>query len=73
MGVSPPTRDGGSGRRSIGSFAEAKLAALGCVKIKLQILAGNESAQAFYETMGYAVEERIGMAPAIVGGRTRRP
>lgn len=33
--------------------AERALAALGCPKINLQVLAGNEAAQAFWRRMGY--------------------
>jgi ribosomal protein S18 acetylase RimI-like enzyme len=52
-------------RRDIGSrllaHAEQALTQLGCVKINLQVLGGNEAAQRFYETHGYAVEPRISM------------
>ena len=60
-GYQPPSAKVATQPSALLSFAEAKLAALGCVKINLQILGGNESAQAFYETMSYAVEERISM------------
>jgi ribosomal protein S18 acetylase RimI-like enzyme len=60
MAVHPDHR-----KRAIGSqllaFAEGRLALLGCVKINLQIMEGNEQVRAFYEANGYTVEERISM------------
>ncbi len=41
--------------------AEKRLWALGCVKINLQIRATNQGVAAFYQSLGYAVEERISM------------
>ena len=41
--------------------AERRLLALGCPKINLQVVAANASTAAFYEKLGYAVEERISM------------
>ena len=38
-----------------------RLAALGCVKINLQITGGNESVVPFYEAHGFAVEDRVSM------------
>ena len=52
-------------KKSLGSalltYAEKKLLALGCVKINLQIVDGNDSAVKFYETNGYTIEKRISM------------
>lgn len=41
--------------------AEQALAALGCVKINLQVRTGNEQVAAFYESIGYVVEPRVSM------------
>jgi ribosomal protein S18 acetylase RimI-like enzyme len=41
--------------------AEKELAALGCPKINLQVLASNAGVVAFYEKMGYRVEPRVSM------------
>ncbi len=41
--------------------AEQALATLGCLKINLQIVAGNEQVTSFYRTLGYKIEERISM------------
>ncbi len=52
-------------RRGIGSAlvreAEARLWALGCIKINLQIRVTNLAVAAFYRHLGYMVEERISM------------
>jgi ribosomal protein S18 acetylase RimI-like enzyme len=52
-------------RRNIGTLlvreAEERLKALGCTKINLQIRASNSGVTAFYEGLGYIVEERISM------------
>jgi ribosomal protein S18 acetylase RimI-like enzyme len=56
-------------REGVGSAllreVERRLLAMGCPKINLQVVADNASAAAFYETLGYAVEERISMGKAI--------
>lgn len=41
--------------------AEARLAALGCGKINLQVRDGNEAVVSFYERNGYLVERRMSM------------
>jgi len=52
-------------RQGIGSALlrrlEALLAGRGCMKVNLQVRASNAGAVAFYERLGYAVEERISM------------
>ena len=57
-------------RRSIGTslmrHVEQALTELGCAKINLQLLAGNAATVAFYQTLGYCVEERINMGKALV-------
>ncbi|MEN3941898.1 GNAT family acetyltransferase [Prosthecobacter sp. SYSU 5D2] len=51
--------------RDIGSnlvrHAEQALTRKGCLKINLQIMEGNEGVQAFYASLGYAVEVRVSM------------
>ena len=55
----------GSRRRGIGALlmqeAERRLAAVGCPKLNLQIRAGNAAVEAFYQRLGYHVEDRIDM------------
>ncbi|SEA17414.1 GNAT family acetyltransferase [Variovorax sp. YR216] len=52
-------------RRGIGAalvrHAEQALKALGCPKVNLQIVTGNEQVVAFYESLGFSVEPRISM------------
>jgi len=33
----------------------------GCLKVNPQVMASNSAAVAFYETLGYSVEERVSM------------
>jgi ribosomal protein S18 acetylase RimI-like enzyme len=42
--------------------AEKRLAALGCLKVNLQIVASNAVVLGFYQSLGYSVEERISMS-----------
>ena len=53
-------RGGGVGAALVRE-AEARLAALGCRKINLQIRGSNETVAGFYRRLGYEVEERISM------------
>jgi ribosomal protein S18 acetylase RimI-like enzyme len=46
--------------------AEKRLAALGCIKINLQVVGSNASVLGFYEKAGYQVEERISMSKHIL-------
>lgn len=52
-------------RRGVGSAlmrrVEAALADRGCLKVNLQVMASNPGAVAFYEKLGYSVEERVSM------------
>jgi ribosomal protein S18 acetylase RimI-like enzyme len=56
-------------RRGIGSslvaHAERALIGLGCVKINLQIVDGNEAVTAFYASLGFSIEKRISMGKRI--------
>ena len=53
-------------RRGVGLLlmreAESRLKALGCMKINLQIRAGNNGVADFYRGLGYAVEDHLDMA-----------
>ncbi len=60
MAVLPAHRSKGIGSALL-AFAERKLSDLGCVKINLQIMEGNEGAQSFYQAYGYSAEKRISM------------
>ncbi len=43
------------------SYTQGKLEDLGCLKVNLQIMEGNESVQQFYLSNGFSVEQRISM------------
>ena len=52
-------------KKGIGSallkYIEEKLSALGCLKVNLQIMEGNEPVEKFYKANGYSTEKRISM------------
>jgi ribosomal protein S18 acetylase RimI-like enzyme len=60
VAVRPDLRRRGVGRALV-QGVETSLTALGCPKVNLQVLASNYAVVAFYERLGYAVEERISM------------
>lgn len=64
LAVSPAHRRRGIATRLMRG-AEATLRALGCPKINLQVRATNPSVVAFYQTLGYQVEERLSMGRAL--------
>jgi ribosomal protein S18 acetylase RimI-like enzyme len=65
LAVSPSHR-----RQRIGSrlvlAAEQALIDKGCMKINLQIMAGNESVASFYSSLGFSVEKRVSMGKQIL-------
>ena len=60
VAVSPRRR-----RQGIGSAlmkeVEARLAQFGCPKLNLQVRATNQEVVAFYQQLGYEVEQRVSM------------
>lgn len=60
LGVAPSLQRGGLGRRLMDE-AEARLRAAGCPKINLQVRADNKVAIAFYERIGFAVDNVVSM------------
>ncbi len=60
LAVSHTHRRQGIGSRLV-MHAEQALTSMGCMKINLQIMEGNESVAAFYSSLGYSVEKRISM------------
>lgn len=60
LAVAPRLRRGGIAR-GLMEHAERGLAALGCPKINLQVRATNAGVIAFYERLGYRVEDRVSM------------
>lgn len=64
LAVHPEHRHRGFGRRLVESL-EQRLRELGCAKLNLQIRAGNRGVRAFYERLGYDVEERVAMGKVL--------
>lgn len=60
IAVHPKYRKQGIGSELL-SYAQRKLKDLGCLKINLQIIEGNEGVQKFYLTNGFSIEKRISM------------
>jgi ribosomal protein S18 acetylase RimI-like enzyme len=64
LAVDPEERRKGVGRQLV-EAAEAELCARGCPKINLQVRAENAGVVAFYERLGYAIEERLSLGKVI--------
>jgi ribosomal protein S18 acetylase RimI-like enzyme len=64
LAVLPEYRKRGLGSRLM-RHAEEHLTVLGCPKINLQIMQGNEGVEAFYRKLGYQTEPRISMGKKI--------
>lgn len=60
LAVDPAYRRNGIGT-ALMKKAEGLLAQMSCSKLNLQIRVDNSDLQAFYEKLGYSVEERISM------------
>lgn len=60
IGVAPALRRQGYARALL-THAEAKLRALGCPKINIQVLSANESALRFWRSVGYEVDPVVGL------------
>jgi ribosomal protein S18 acetylase RimI-like enzyme len=60
LAVSPEARRRGVGTALV-KHLERELAQRGCPKVNLQVLASNAATVAFYQKLGYAVEERVSM------------
>jgi len=60
LAVRPESRRKGLGVRIV-LHAVEKLRELGCIKVNLQIRADNAEVEAFYQTLGFAREDRISM------------
>ena len=65
LAVDPEFQRKGLGQR-IMKIIEARLLALGCPKINLQIRTDNLSAAAFYESMGYKTDYVISMGKRLI-------
>jgi ribosomal protein S18 acetylase RimI-like enzyme len=52
---------------------ERRLAALGCIKVNLQVVAANAAVVGFYRSLGYQVEERISMGKHLARSAAQLP
>jgi ribosomal protein S18 acetylase RimI-like enzyme len=64
LAVVPEQRRHGFGAAMMAA-AEARLGALGCPKINLQIMRTNAEVVRFYERIGYGIEDRISMGKRV--------
>jgi ribosomal protein S18 acetylase RimI-like enzyme len=64
LAVKPAAQRRGYGRK-IMHAVESRITAMGCPKINLQIRAGNTAVLAFYQALGYAHDDVIGMGKRI--------
>lgn len=71
VAVAPGHRRRGVGSRLLAE-AEARLAALGCPKLNLQVRGSSPEAVSFYERLGYRVEHRISMGKVLPPGEGGR-
>lgn len=60
VAIAPTTRRLGIGSKLV-KHTIKQLNKIGCDKVNLQIVAGNEQVIAFYQSLGFNVEERISM------------
>jgi ribosomal protein S18 acetylase RimI-like enzyme len=60
VAVSPEHRRAGVGRLLVTSVLD-ELRALGCIKVNLQIRRTNTGVAAFYQSLGFATEDRLSM------------
>ena len=68
LAVAPGKRRNGIGR-CLMQRLEEELRRRGCRKVNLQVRAGNEDVVAFYEAVGFRVEDRISMGKLIPNER----
>lgn len=64
LGVDPDFQRQGIGT-ALMKRVESRLLGLGCPKLNLQIRSNNDEVQAFYESLGYFLEDRLSMGKKI--------
>lgn len=64
VAVAPEQRRGGTGTRLVKAALE-ELKNLGCIKVNLQIRPTNTAVAAFYQSLGFATEDRLSMGAFI--------
>jgi ribosomal protein S18 acetylase RimI-like enzyme len=65
VAVAPDRRGSGLGRLLMAE-AEARLLALGCPKVNVQVRSGNEGVAAFYDRLGYAPDHAAGLGKRLI-------
>ena len=65
VAVEPDRRGEGFGRQLMAEV-ERSLEAMGCPKANVQVRTGNERVRAFYERLGYTVDEAFGMGKRLI-------
>ena len=65
LAVSPDCRESGYGRRLM-EEAEARLRALGCPKINLQIRSSNADVIEFYKRIGFSMDDVVSMGKRLL-------
>ncbi len=61
-----PERQGAGLGRTLMEEAEARLLALGCPKVNVQIRSGNEAVAAFYDRLGYAPDAATSLGKRLI-------
>ncbi|WP_277959881.1 GNAT family acetyltransferase [Frigoribacterium faeni] len=61
-----PDRQGEGFGRQLMAEVERSLEALGCPKVNFQVRTGNERVRAFYEHLGYSVDDAFGMGKRLI-------
>lgn len=61
-----PDRQGGGLGRTLMAAAEARLLALGCPKVNVQIRSGNEAVAAFYDRLGYTPDAATSLGKRLI-------
>ncbi len=66
LAITPERRREGLAKQMMGEI-EARLAARGCPKLNLQVRSSNAEVIAFYQSLGYSIEENVGMGKVLEG------
>lgn len=66
LAVLPERQSDGLGR-ALMAHAERALAALGCPKVNLQVRGSNQAVVAFYERLGYRVDDTVSLGKRLDG------
>ena len=65
LAVAPHVRNSGLGKQLMNDV-EARLLALGCPKINLQVREGNDAVMAFYESLGFTSDACVSMGKRLI-------